>query len=271
MHRQYLHAGDRALAYYDSAPRSADARTLVLLHAFPLSGSMWEPQFKSVPKGWRLVAPDLRGFGGSSLDHEPETPSIDDYAADVIDLLRELDIHSAVIGGCSMGGYVAFGLLRLAPHVAKGLILADTRAGADTIEGRAGRRAMLVLLEREGPPGIARDMLPKLLGRTTLETSPTTEASLRRVIKQQSANAIRAAVVRMMHRPDSTATIQSVSVPTLVIVGEEDTVTPPQEARKLAAAIANAELVVVPRAGHLASLEQPSSFNAAVETFLSRL
>jgi 3-oxoadipate enol-lactonase len=271
MQRQYLHAGGRTISYYDSAPSGSELNVLVLLHSFPLSGSMWEPQFKSVPQGWRMIAPDLRGFGGSNLDHEPETLSIDDYAADVVTMMRDLGIASAVVGGCSMGGYVTFGVLRAAPGAIRALVLADTRAGADTSEGRGGRRSMLALLEREGPSGIARDMLPKLLGKTTLEASTTTEASLRRVIKQQSAPAIRNAVLRMMHRPDSTPLLQSVSVPALVVVGEEDTLTPPAESQKIANAIANAELVTIPRAGHLSSVEQPQAFNAALTSFLSRL
>jgi pimeloyl-ACP methyl ester carboxylesterase len=232
---------------------------------------MWEPQFKSVPEGWRFIAPDMRGFGGSTIDQEPESPSVDDYAGDIVELLRELGIPSAVVGGCSMGGYVAFALLRAAPRLVRALILADTRAGADTTEGRANRRTMLAVLEREGPSGVARDMLPKLLGQTTLEHSPTTESNLRSSIKQQSAPAIRGAILRMMNRPDSMGMLPGLSIPTLVVVGDEDTLTPPAEAQKIAAAIPNAELVVISRAGHLANLEQPGPFNEAVTEFLSRL
>jgi pimeloyl-ACP methyl ester carboxylesterase len=271
MNRQYLHVGNRTIAYYDSAPGDQQAKVAVLVHAFPLSGSMWEPQFKSVPDGWRFIAPDLRGFGGSTIDRESESPSIDDYAADLLDLLRDLAISSAVIAGCSMGGYVTFAVLRAAPRLVRGLMLVDTRAGADTSEGRANRRSMLALLEREGAPGVARDMLPKLLGKTTLDLSPTTESNLRRLIKQQSADAIRGAILRMMHRPDSMPTLAAVTVPALVIVGEEDTLTPVAESEKIAAALPNAELVVIPRSGHLANIEQAEPFNAAMRNFLSRL
>jgi len=271
MHRQYLHVGDRTIAYYDSATSAAGEKVVVLVHAFPLSGLMWEPQFKSVPDGWRFIAPDMRGFGGSTIDPEPESVSMDDYAADVIDLLRELAVPSVVLGGCSMGGYVSFALLRAAPGLVRGLILADTRAVADTSEGRANRRTTLAVLEREGAPGIAREMLPKLLGRTTLEGSPTVESYLRRVIKQQSTHAIRGAVLRMMHRPDSTPVLQGLSLPTLVIVGEEDTLTPLADAERICALIPNAELAVIPRAGHLPNLERPEQFNVAMTSFLSRL
>ena len=109
----------------------------------------------------------MRGFGGSTLPDPDDTPSMDDYADDVIDLLRELDIQSPVVGGLSMGGYVTFAVLRRTPALARAVILADTRASADTPEGRANRRGMLALVDREGPSGVARDMMPKLLGTTS--------------------------------------------------------------------------------------------------------
>lgn len=271
MHRQYMHVGERAIAYYDSAPGAATAKALVLVHAFPLSGSMWEPQFGDIPSGWRFIAPDMRGFGGSTLEPVPESPTMDDYARDVVDLVSELGIQSPVVGGCSLGGFVTFAVLRRAAKTVRGLILAGTRTGADNSQGRANRRTMLAVLDREGPSGVARELLPKLLGKSTLEHSPTIESTLRRSIKQQSADAIRAAVLRMMERPDSTSTLEGVSVPALVIVGEEDILTPPAEAERIAACLANAELVVIPHAGHLANLEQPALFNEAVSRFLSRL
>lgn len=271
MHRQYLHVDSRTLAYYDSAPREQDAKTLVLAHAFPLAGSMWEQQFKAIPAGWRLITPDLRGFGGSTMDHEPESPSMDEYAGDIIDLLRELGIASAVIGGCSMGGYVTFAIARKAPQIIRGLVLADTRAGADTLEGRANRKSLLAVLEREGASGVAREMMPNLLGKTSMEERSDIESNIRRLIKQQSTQAIRGAALRMMDRPDSFATLATLNVPALVIVGDEDSITPVEESKKMVAALPMAELVVVPRAGHLANLETPDAFNTALAGFLSRL
>jgi pimeloyl-ACP methyl ester carboxylesterase len=269
--RQYVHVDTRTLAYYDSAPREQGAKTLVLAHAFPLAGSMWEQQFKAVPAGWRLITPDLRGFGGSTMDHEPESPSMDEYAGDIVDLLKELGIASAVVGGCSMGGYVMFALARKAPQIISGLVLADTRANADTLEGRANRKSLLAVLEREGASGVAREMMPKLIGKTSSEERPEIESNIRRLIKQQSAPAIRGAVLRMMDRPNSFPTLETLKVPALVIVGEEDTLTPVDESRKMVDALPTAELVVVPRAGHLANLEAPDAFNSALAAFLSRL
>jgi pimeloyl-ACP methyl ester carboxylesterase len=271
MHRQYLHIASRTISYFDSAPTAASARVLVLIHAFPLSAAMWEGQVAALPDGWRLLAPDLRGFGGSTPPEPDRDPAIDDYALDVLDLLRELGVASAVIGGLSMGGYVTFAILRHAPALATALVLADTRATADSSEGRANRRGMLALLDREGASGIARDMIPKLLGKTTLAERSDVESVVRRLIKQQSPGAIRGAVQRMMTRPDSFAVVKRMTIPMLVIVGDEDVLTPVADAEKLRDANTNAELVIVPRTGHLPNLEQPDAFNTALRQFLARL
>ena len=271
MHRQYVHLDSRTIAYFDSGPGDHDAHVLVLIHAFPLGAVMWEGQVKALPPGWRLIAPDLRGFGGSTIGDPDDAPSMDDYGVDVIDLLRELNITSAVIGGCSMGGYAALSVARQAPSLLRALVLIDTRATADTPEGRANRRSMLALLDREGPSGVARDMMPKLLGRTTLDERHDVEPLVRRLVKQQSASAVRGGIQRMMERPDASSTLQQLSVPVLIVVGEEDILTPPEDAKRMAALSTNAQLVVLPRAGHLPNLEDPQAFNETLSAFLSAL
>ena len=271
MTRQYCHIGSRTIAYLDSAPGHNDLRALVLLHAFPIGANLWEPQIHSIPTGWRLITPDLRGFGGSTELDSSGALSIADYADDVIDLLAELGITRAVIGGCSMGGYAALALFQSAPQLFEGLVLANTRAGADSPESRANRRNMLAVVDREGASGVARDMMPKLLGKTTQESNSNAESFIRRLIKQQSPIAVRNAIQRMMHRPDSTPLLAQVSVPALVITGAEDEMIPVEESRKMAGAIRGAKLVVIPGAGHLANLEQPEAFNAALNEFLTAL
>jgi 3-oxoadipate enol-lactonase len=271
MTRQYCHIGARTIAYLDSAPGDTSLRTYVLLHAFPLGANMWEPQMRAIPRGWRLITPDLRGFGGSTEVDGAASVSITDYAEDVVDLLGELKVEHAAIGGSSMGGYAALALVQSRPDMIDALILANTRAGADSPEARANRRSMLALVDREGPSGVAREMMPKLLGQTTQEVNPSAEATVRRLIKQQSPIAIRGAVQRMMHRPDSTALLAAIKVPTLIIVGEEDSLIPVDESQRLADAIPGAKLVAIPAAGHLSNLEQPDAFNHALDAFLVSL
>ena len=271
MTRQYCHIGSRTIAYLDSAPKQAALRTYVLLHAFPIGANLWEPQMRSVPAGWRLITPDLRGFGGSTELDTVSNLSMADYAEDVRDLMTELGVQRAVIGGASMGGYAAMAFLQSFGDRVDGLVLANTRAGADSAEARANRRNMLTIVDREGPSGVSREMMPKLLGATTRETQPDIEAFVRRLIKQQSPTAIRAAIHRMMHRPDSTALLAAATIPSLVVTGEEDELIPIDESRKMAAAITGASLHIIPKAGHLANLEQPDVFNAALTTFLSKL
>lgn len=271
MTRQYCHIGSRTIAYLDSAPGKNDLRAYVLLHAFPIGANLWEPQIHSIPEGWRLITPDLRGFGGSTELESLSALSMADYSEDIVDLLAEIGVKKAVIGGCSMGGYAALALYQSRPDLFDGLVIANSRAGADSPEARANRRNMLAVVDREGPSGIAREMMPKLIGKTTMETNPSIEANVRRLIKQQSPVAIRSAIHRMMHRPDSTPLLGQVSVPTLVITGEEDEMIPVDESRKMAGAISGASLVVIPGAGHLSNLEQPDAFNHALSTFLATL
>jgi pimeloyl-ACP methyl ester carboxylesterase len=271
MTRQYCHIGWRTIAYLDSAPKHPELRVLVLLHAFPIGANLFEPQMRAVPEGWRLITPDLRGFGGSTEVDSIAALSISDYADDIVDLLQELGVGRAVIGGCSMGGYAALALYQSAPQLFDGLVLADTRAGGDSPDARANRRNTLALVDREGPSGVAREMMPKLIGATTRATNDSVEATIRRFIKQQSPVAIRNAIHRMMHRPDSTPMLAQISVPTLVITGAEDEMIPVDESRRMARDIKGAKLVIVPGAGHLANIEQPEPFNAALSEFLNTL
>ncbi|MEP6782477.1 MAG: alpha/beta fold hydrolase [Acidobacteriota bacterium] len=271
MTRQYCRIGSRTIAYLDSAPGDHNLRALVLLHAFPIGANLWEPQMRSIPAGWRLITPDLRGFGGSTELDSLSALSMTDYAEDVADLIGELAIAKAVIGGCSMGGYTTLALYQSRPELFLGMVIANSRAGADSPEARANRRNMLALVDREGPQGVAREMMPKLLGKTTQEHKPDAEATVRRLIKGQSPVAIRSAIHRMMHRADSMPLLAQVKVPALVITGEEDEMIPVEESRRMASAIPGATLVIIPGAGHLANLEQPDAFNTALSAFLGTL
>jgi pimeloyl-ACP methyl ester carboxylesterase len=241
--------------------------TLVLIHGFPLSAHSWERQFVLSESGWRLIVPHLRGFDDG--DGHSRT-SMDDHAGDIIDLLDSLHVEQAIIGGLSMGGYVTFALLRHAPSYFKGLLLADTRPQADTPEGKAARERMVAMVREKGPSAVADDMLPKLLGETSRREQPGLVEEVRGIIMSNGTETIADALTAMMRRSDSTPTLGTIKVPTLILVGDEDTVTPPQLSVDMHSAIAGSELVRIPRAGHLANMEQPEMFNQAVTRFLQR-
>lgn len=249
--------------------RHKPVRTLLFLHAFPLNADMWEPQIAALPPGWQMIAPDYRGFGRSSL---PEgTQTLDDYAGDIVDLLDALHIHDVALAGCSLGGYVAFALLRSAPHYVSALMLADTRAQADTEEGKAGRRRMLEMIDRSGTEDVAQDMLPKLLGASTRRNRQDLVNLVEQLIMGNPPQALKAAVAAMMARPDSTDLLTGLHLPAAVVAGDEDTLIPLSAAQELHRALSGSTLDVIGEAGHLPNLEQPAAFNAVLKRFLDRV
>lgn len=236
---------------------------LVLLHAFPLTAEMWRPQLERVPPDWRFIAPEL-----SSAVPPRGDRTIDDYAADVGALLDALKMDDAVIGGLSMGGYIAFALFRRSPELFSGMILADTRPQADSPQGRDDRVKMRELVSREGVGAVADRMLPRLLSKQTFEERPELVQRVREIIESNTPRAVDAALHAMMTRPDSTPDLARMSCATLVIVGEEDSVTPPSEADAMHRAIERSVLVSLAGAAHLSSLEQPDAFSRALADFL---
>jgi 3-oxoadipate enol-lactonase len=258
------------LRYLEALPIGAAAErprgVLVLLHAFPLNARMWEDQLAMAERGWRVLVPQFRGF--DTVSAEPAASSMDDYAGDVIDLLDALHIKQAVVGGLSMGGYVAFALLRLAARYIHALILADTKPQADTPEAVVARQRMLETLEAKGPSAVADEMLPKLLGDTTLAVRGHIVEQVRALVQANSTVAIGGAIRALMSRPDSTPLLASIHVPTLIVVGDEDRVTPRLLSEEMHQAIPGSELAVIEGAGHLSNIEQPAAFNLALARFL---
>jgi 3-oxoadipate enol-lactonase len=240
--------------------------TLVLIHGFPLTARMWEPQLELAEHGWRVIVPQLRGFDGPPADEV--ATSVDDYAGDVIDLLDALHIEQAVIGGLSMGGYITFAVFRRAARYFRGLILADTRAQPDTPEGVEGRLRMLQLVRERGAAAAADEMLPRLIGASTRASRPDVEQTLRDLILSNSTATIAGAITALMNRPDATPLLPTIHCPTLVVVGDEDVITPPAASEAITRGIAGAELAIVPRAGHMSNMEQPAAFNLTLARFL---
>jgi pimeloyl-ACP methyl ester carboxylesterase len=264
----HFERGGRLITYRSSEPEGSVAGTLVLLHAFPLSSAMWEPQLAAAPASWRVVAPDLAGFG-ASFPHPPGA-TIDDDARDVVALLDQLGVEQAVVGGLSMGGYIALALGRLAPGRLRGLVLADTRADADSEEIRRGRLQMLRTLETGGTASVVESMLPRLLGETTRRTRAEIVERVREIGSAQTVDGVSAATRKLMGRPDSTALLPGFDFPVLVVVGDEDVIAGRDVAWAMRARIPGGELAILEGAGHLSNLEAPEGFNQALFGFLGR-
>jgi pimeloyl-ACP methyl ester carboxylesterase len=240
---------------------------LILLHAFPLAADMWRKQLDAVPEGWRFIAPDLRGFGPDAA-HADVAPTIDLFAADIVALLDELKVERAAICGLSMGGYVALALFRTAEERVGSLILANTRAAADSPEGRQGRDRMTALVHERGPGALADEMLPKLLGETTRRARPEVPRLVRRLIETNRAEGIAGALQAMKERPDSTDMLPRIDRGVLVIAAEEDTLIPPAEGEAMHRELPRSHFAVLPAAGHLSNLESPDDFSEVLGNFL---
>ena len=253
-----------------SITEHGEGAPIVFLHAFPLNARMWAPQLEALPAGWRGIAPDLRGFGKSPRTANPAR-HVRDHAEDVLALIQEIGAGPAVLAGLSMGGYVAFECWRRRPTAIRALVLADTRAEADAEEARARRVALQDVAAREGTGAVVNAMLPGLLGATTHMADPHLAVEVRRWATETEADGVIDALEALRTRPDSRATLSTIDCPALVIVGEEDTLTPPALSRVMADGIEAATLVEVPHAGHLSNVEQPEAFNATLTNWLTTL
>ncbi len=241
---------------------------LVFLHAFPLNRTMWAPQEEALSRRFRTITLDLRGHGES--DAPLWRYSLEQYADDIAGLLDHLAIKQAVLIGLSMGGYVGFAFYRKYADRLRAMVLADTRAQADSEEGRAGRFTMAQTAYKKGSGAVADMMIPKLFGATSLGTRPDLAAQIRGIIEGNEPSGIIVDLMAMADRPDSRSLLPKITCPTLVIVGEEDQPTPPADAEVIAQGIPGAALAVIPGAGHLRNLEQPDRFNDVVGKFLER-
>lgn len=242
---------------------------VVLLHAFPLHRGMWAAQREALAKQYRVITPDFRGHGESSVPKEDST--MERLAEDVRGLLDELKLERVVLGGLSMGGYVAFAFYRRYAERVAALILANTRATADTEEGRKGRYELATVAERQGSAAVAERLLTRLLAPATPDRNPEIVAAVREMILSTPPAGIARALRGMATRPDSTPVLRKITCPTLILVGEEDTLTPPADADSMAKIILGSRLEKIRRAGHLANLEQPGKFTSLVESFLAKV
>jgi len=239
-----------------------EGSAILWIHGFPLASSIFEHQLAI--RGVRHVMPDLPGFGQSRPDGGEV--SVDAYARLMVDLLDHRGIDRAVFAGFSMGGYIALAAARIAPERLRGLILIDTRETADTEEARKGRYDTIEKVKREGIRPVVDSMLPKMLTRNAPQDM---RDRVREIMSSSTPDGVIAALRAMAERPDSTALLPQIKVPTMIVVGDEDTITPPSDAERMAKAIPGAKLVRVPGAAHLSNYEKSAEVNRAIGSFVT--
>lgn len=253
----------------------ADGAPILFLHGLHLTGAMWDEAASRLPRGWRGIMPDLRGHGatppappGVDATADP-SPSVARLARDAIDLLDVVaPMQPAVIAGLSMGGYVAFEIFRLASARVRALVLVDTRAGADNEEAARAREIKAHTALRGGGGEIADEMVQRIFGSSA---SPSLREQYRGIIAASNPAGMAWTLRALARRPDSVPTLPTIRIPTLIVVGSEDQVTPPAEARAMQAAIRGARLAEIPGAGHMTPVEQPHEFSRVLSEFLESL
>jgi 3-oxoadipate enol-lactonase len=251
---------------YEEAGRG---EPVVLLHGFPFNRSLWREQAEALRERFRVITPDLRGHGESPA--EGETATMEEMAGDVAALLDALGVGRAVVGGLSMGGYVTLAFCRLFPERVRALVLADTRPQGDAEEGKRGREQTARRALGEGMGPVAESMLPKMFAAATFDGRPDVVARVREMILATKPEGAAAALRGMALRRDHTEWLSEISVPTLVVVGSEDAITPPADSETMRAKIPGARLEVIGGAGHVSNVERPEEFNRALLNFLDGL
>jgi len=256
---------DRIKLGYDESGRG-NGFPVIFLHGFPHHRGLWAPQLASLSPLARCIALDLRGFGESSV---APPYSMDQYADDVAAFMDALGIERAVVCGLSMGGYIAFAMWRRHRSRIQALVLADTKASADSEEGREKRRAMAQLARERGTTAVADATITGMVGKHTRETSPQIVDVVYRILAKAPVAGVVGALEAMREREDSTATLATIDVLTLIIVGEDDVLTPVSDAEAMHRAIYGSRLHVLARAGHVSNVERPSAFNHVLSEFIA--
>jgi pimeloyl-ACP methyl ester carboxylesterase len=257
---------DNAEVFYEVL---GEGPAVVLLHAFPADHNLWRPVAERLATRYRVVLMDLRGHGQSSAGEGPAT--MEKHAADLARVCDAAGVGKAVFGGVSIGGYVLFEFWRRCRERFRGLILSDTRAQEDTEQARAARWQAAETVERNGPDTFLETMVPRLLGKSTMINRPDLVEALRALTSRMTIAGIAAVQRGMAARPDSVPTLRTITAPTLLLFGDEDTLTPVSEGELMRRDIAQSRLQVLARAGHLAVFEQQDAAHQAIRDFLDHL
>lgn len=239
---------------------------LLFIHGWPHDRTLWAAQWSGLQTQARCLAPDLRGFGDSSL---APPHSIEQYADDLAAFLAMIGVERALVCGLSMGGYVALSMLRRHRALFRGLILTSTRATADTPEARDERTRLIAFVEENSVEALAARQLRAMVGETTFNSRPDVLEALRQLMAVAPREGVVGGLRAMAERRDSTDLLAGIDVPTLVVSGTEDTVTPPAEMRALAEAIPGSRLEVIESGGHVCAYERPAAFNHVVGEYLA--
>jgi 3-oxoadipate enol-lactonase len=244
--------------------------TLVLVHAFPLCRAIWAPQVPALADTCRVLTPDVFGFGESGLPAGGWT--VDAMADALADWLSGIGVTGSVVfGGLSMGGYIALAFARRHPDRVKGLILADTRADADTPEAKANRDKTIALVEEKGPAVLIEQMMPKMVSDTTRQERPKVVEAVRAMGAAQTVAGVAAGLRALRDRPDSTSALNTFRFPVLVLVGGDDALTPPALAHAMEEKLSDVTLETLWSAGHLSNLETPDEFTMAVRRWVGAI
>ena len=259
--------GGIAIDYETEGPRTG--LPVVLIHGFPFNRHMWKPQIEALKKQYYVVTYDVRGSGASPAGDGQY--SVEYFVDDLIGLLDHLRIPRAVGAGLSMGGYIALRAIERHPDRFRGLVLADTRSEPDSNEGKIRRASQARSLKRDGMKKFADDFLPGLFHRETLKKLPDVVRMIRRMIEETSPLAAAGTLLALSARTDTTPSLYSINVPTLILVGKSDSLTPPSASNAMKEKIRDAKLHVIAGAGHLSNLENAEEFNRHLVSFLNRL
>lgn len=257
----------KTIHYIDQGPR--EATPIIFIHAFPLNHTMWEPQLSALSPTYRVIAYDIRGHGESDIGAGQYT--IELFVDDLIVLLDHLKIETAVLCGLSMGGYIALRALERHPERVSAIVLSDTRSEADSDEAKIKRTATLKLIKEKGVPLFAEGFVKSALAPETFNTHPETVHRVKEMVLKNSSIGVCGALLALASRTDTTASLNHIKIPTLILVGEKDQVTPPSDSIAMNEKIKTAHMHVIAHAGHLSNLENPEEFNQRLLSFLSEM
>lgn len=259
---------DGAEIYYlDMGDRSAPA--IVLIHGFPFSHAMWNPQIEFLKNHFRVIAYDIRGHGKSDVGDGQY--SLELFVDDLIALLDHLQLEKVVLSGLSMGGYIALRAIERNPERFRALILCDTTSNSDSNEAKLRRAASIKTVKRAGVVPYAQEFLKAVLTPQNVQNKPDLVRAVLSMIESNSSVGICGTLLALAGRTETTPSLPKIQVPTLILVGEQDKITPPELSEKMHALIKNSKLQILPNAAHLSNLEKPEEFNDHILDFLKEL